>query len=187
MLKNLYLTFHKNYLIKKLKLFIKSFGVGSFLNSEVKGTKEEYVKLYEECLKNPNRIDNFIKANFTNEDENFIVQRILELSYSADDMRPFAEDLGYDGEPFPWNPDRRAILRAELDAYYAHLYGLNRDELRYILDPTDIYDEDFPSETFRVLKNKEIEIFGEYRTQKLVLESWDRFERDEVFGKHEVA
>ena len=121
------------------------------------------------------------------EDENFIVQRILELSYSADDMRPFAEDLGYDGEPFPWNPDRRAILRAELDAYYAHLYGLNRDELRYILDPTDIYDEDFPSETFRVLKNKEIEIFGEYRTQKLVLESWDRFERDEVFGKHEVA
>ena len=48
MLKNLYLTFHKNYFIKKLKLFIKSFGVGSFLNSEVKGTKEEYVKLYEE-------------------------------------------------------------------------------------------------------------------------------------------
>ena len=72
MLKNLYLTFHKNYFIKKLKLFIKSFGVGSFLNSEVKGTKEEYVKLYEECLKNPNRIDNFIKANFTNEEENFI-------------------------------------------------------------------------------------------------------------------
>jgi hypothetical protein len=126
-------------------------------------------------------------SSYSNEDENFIVQRILELSYSADDMRPFAEDLGYDGEPFPWNPDRRAILRAELDAYYAHLYGLNRDELRYILDPTDIYDEDFPSETFRVLKNKEIEIFGEYRTQKLVLESWDRFERDEVFGKHEVA
>ena len=29
-----------------------------------------------------------------------------------------------------------AQLRAELDAYYARLYGLTRDELRYILDPT---------------------------------------------------
>ena len=72
MLKKLYLDIHKNYFIKKLKLFIKSYGIGSYLNGKVKGTKEEYVKLYEECLKNPNRIDNFIKANFTNEEENFI-------------------------------------------------------------------------------------------------------------------
>ena len=72
MLKKLYLDIHKNYFIKKLKLFIKSYGVGSYLNSKVKGTKEEYLKLYEECLKNPNRIDNFIKANFTSGEENFI-------------------------------------------------------------------------------------------------------------------
>lgn len=49
-----------------------------------------------------------------------------------------------------------------------------RDELRYILDPADVMDEDYPSETFRVLKNKEIREFGEYRTQRLVLEAWDR-------------
>jgi hypothetical protein len=30
------------------------------------------------------------------------------------------------------------------------------------------------SETFRVLKNNEIRQFGEYRTQRLVLEAWDR-------------
>jgi hypothetical protein len=64
--------------------------------------------------------------------------------------------LGYDGEPFPFDPDRRATLRAELDAYYAKLYGLTRDELRYILDPADVMGEDYPSETFRVLKNKEL-------------------------------
>jgi hypothetical protein len=34
---------------------------------------------------------------------------------------------------------------------------------------------DYPSETFRVLKNNEIRQFGEYRTQRLVLEAWDRF------------
>lgn len=32
----------------------------------------------------------------------------------------------------------RAQLRAELDAYCTRLYGLTRDELRYILDPKDI-------------------------------------------------
>jgi hypothetical protein len=63
-----------------------------------------------------------------------------------------------------------------LDAYYAKLYGLTRDELRYILDPQDVYGLDFPGETFRVLKDKEIRQFGEYRTRRLVLEAWDRLE-----------
>ncbi|NLL13845.1 MAG: hypothetical protein GX267_10610, partial [Fibrobacter sp.] len=35
------------------------------------------------------------------------------------------------------------------------------------------------SETFRVLKEKEIREFGEYRTQRLVLDAWDRMERGE--------
>ena len=51
---------------------------------------------------------------------------------------------------------------------------LTRDELRYILDPADVYGPDFPSETFRVLKNNEIKKYGEYRTQRLVLEAWDK-------------
>lgn len=111
---------------------------------------------------------------YTPEDIKFISDRVLELVYTAWDMQPFAKDMGYDGEPFIWNPNRRALLRAELDAYYAKLYGLTRDELRYILDPADVYGADFPSETFRVLKNNEIKQFGEYRTQRLVLEAWDR-------------
>lgn len=106
----------------------------------------------------------------------FIVPRVLELTYTAHDLSGWAQDLGYDGEPFPFDPDRRATLRAELDAYYAKLYGLTRDELRYILDPADIMGEDYPSETFRVLKNKEQKEFGEYRTQRLVLEALDALE-----------
>jgi hypothetical protein len=31
-------------------------------------------------------------------------------------------------------------------------------------------------ETFRVLKEKEIRQYGEYRTRRLVLEAWDRME-----------
>ncbi|MCS7090234.1 MAG: hypothetical protein NZM03_05950, partial [Limisphaera sp.] len=104
--------------------------------------------------------------------------------------------------PFKRDEARRAILRAELDAYYARLYGLTRKQLRYILDPADLtprelenildpteevsdpldpagYDarckaSDFPSETFRVLKEKELRAFGEYRTRRLVLEAWEK-------------
>ena len=75
--------------------------------------------------------------------------------------------------PFKWDEERRAHLRAELDAYYALLYGLERNELRYILDPKEVHGEDFPGETFRVLKDKEIKQYGEFRTRRLVLEAYD--------------
>ena len=111
---------------------------------------------------------------YTPADIDFITPRVLELVYTANDLRPFAEDMGYYGEPFRWDEVRRAQLRAELDAYYARLYGLTRDELRYILDPKEVHGEDFPGETFRVLKEKEVKQFGEYRTRRLVLEAWDK-------------
>jgi hypothetical protein len=106
--------------------------------------------------------------------------------------------------PFKWDDGRRARLRAELDAYYARLYGLNRKQLRYILDPADLTPKEierivddweevedpldpagyearaaasaFPGETFRVLKTNEIRRYGEYRTRRLVLEAWERLQ-----------
>ena len=62
----------------------------------------------------------------------------------------------------------RAIIHADLDAFYARAYGLTRDELRYILDPADVAGADYPTETFRVLKASEQRQFGEYRTRRLV-------------------
>lgn len=112
--------------------------------------------------------------------------------------------------PFKWDETRRAQLRAELDAWYARAYGLTRKQLRYILDPADLtqrelenildpWEEvrdpvdaaayaaraaasDFPGETFRVLKEKEIAKFGEYRTRRLVLEAWDAWKSGERRG-----
>jgi hypothetical protein len=145
----------------------------------------------------------------------FIIPRVLELTATAWDVHPFADDVWHDanrelrtaikrqwqenrqatggqpakppgwytpGEngfphpPFRWSEERRAKLRAELDAYYARLYGLDEQDLRYILDPADVYGPDFPGETFRVLKKNEIERCGEYRTQRLVLEAWRALE-----------
>ncbi|HOG77951.1 MAG TPA: N-6 DNA methylase, partial [Anaerolineaceae bacterium] len=169
-----------------------------------------------------------VENTFTPDSIRFITTRVIELLFTAFDLRPFAEDIlseigvdtwnawfphsqpaiGHSPQPFPWDEERRAVLRAELDAYYARLYGLNRKQLRYILDPADLtpreledildpWEEvndpldpagyearraasDFPGETFRVLKEKEIKQFGEYRTRRLVLEAWDRLEGNEV-------
>jgi hypothetical protein len=120
-------------------------------------------------------------STFQRMELDFITPRTLELVYTAADMRSFAKDLGYDGPSFGWDPDRRAVLKAELDAYFAYLYGLSRDELRYILDPKEVMGADYPSETFRVLKENEIRAYGEYRTRRLVLEAWDRFAEDGTF------
>lgn len=120
---------------------------------------------------------------YTEADLAFIVSRVLELTYTARDLQPWAEELvsAWKTEagdwkpgtpeairrspllPFPYDPDRRATLRAELDAYYARLYGLTEEELRYILDPADVMGDDYPSETFRVLRNNELRDFGAYR------------------------
>ena len=113
----------------------------------------------------------------------YVASRVLELVYTADDMQPLADALRAAASPlattvprapYRWDETRRALLRAELDAWFARAYGLTRDELRYILDPADVRGPDFPSETFRVLKEKELAKFGEYRTRRLVLEAWDR-------------
>ncbi|BCX19014.1 MAG: hypothetical protein KatS3mg117_2696 [Geminicoccaceae bacterium] len=113
----------------------------------------------------------------------FILPRVLELTYTSWAMRSFARDLGYEGPPFVWDEERRARLRAELDAYYAFLYGLTRDELRYVLDPKEVMGGDWPSEAFKVVKKNELKKYGEYRTGRLVLEAWDRFEADGTFAR----
>ena len=117
---------------------------------------------------------------YSQDDIDFIVPRVLELTYTSHSLKGWAEALGYKGEPFVFDPERRAILRAELDARYAKLYGLNEQELRYILDPADVYGEDYPSESFRVLKEKELAEFGEYRTRRMVLDVWHAQETPSV-------
>jgi len=91
----------------------------------------------------------------------WIRARVLELSYTAWDLQPFARDLGYNGPPFRWDPERRALLRAELDACFFHLYGIERDDVDYIM------------ETFPIVKRKDVAAHREYRTKRLILEVYD--------------
>ncbi len=103
-----------------------------------------------------------------------IVPRVLELTYTAHDLEPFARDLGYEGPPFIWDDERRHKLKSELDAIYAHMYRLEREDLEWILDAPP------PSASFPTLKRKEMKEFGEYRTQRYVLAAYDQMARGEL-------
>lgn len=108
----------------------------------------------------------------------FIVPRIPVLTHTAHDMAPWGQPLGDDGSPFAFDPERRAVRRAELDASYARLGGLTRDGLRYIPDPAHVAGTDYPTETRPVIKASELRQFGEYRTRRLVLEACDRMDNE---------
>ncbi|MCK6530783.1 N-6 DNA methylase [Myxococcota bacterium] len=81
----------------------------------------------------------------------FLLPRVLELTYTAWDLQPFARDVGCDGPPFRWDPARRAVLRAELDAAFFHLYGVSRDDAAYILDTFPIVRRREPDQAGRIL------------------------------------
>ena len=93
-----------------------------------------------------------------------IREAVLELTYTAHDMAPFARDLGYVDEsgnvkpPFVWNEDRRLHLRAKLDAVFFHLYGItDRNDVRYIYS------------TFPIVERQETATYGRYRSRDLCL------------------
>ncbi|MCG3193082.1 MAG: hypothetical protein DIJKHBIC_02331 [Thermoanaerobaculia bacterium] len=91
----------------------------------------------------------------------WLTPRVLELTYTAWDLKPFAEDLGYSGPPFRWDSDRRFLLRCELDAAFFHLYGTVRDDVNYIM------------ETFPIVKKNDEKAFGEFKTKRVILEIYD--------------
>ncbi len=96
---------------------------------------------------------------------NWLLQRVLELTYTAWDLQPFAQDCGYDGPPFRWDEGRRFLLCCELDAAYFHLYAIARDDVDYIM------------ETFPIVKRKDEAAHGEYRTRRVILEIYDAMQR----------
>jgi hypothetical protein len=111
---------------------------------------------------------------YQRQDVSFIVPRVAALTRNSDELNAvWLTD--YPSYPFQ-EPRERLRIRAELDAYYARLYGLTRKELQYVLDPASVMGEGFPSVTFPGLARNETNLYGEYLTQRLVLEAFDKLE-----------
>ena len=90
---------------------------------------------------------------------------LLELVYTAWDVRPFAVSLNYVGPPFRWVDERRSLICAELDALMFHLYGINRQDIIGILD------------TFFIFFRKDDQEYGHFRAKNLILDRYDAMTR----------
>lgn len=91
-------------------------------------------------------------------------EAVLELTYTAHDMAPFALDMGHVNEagkvkpPFAWDENRRLHLRAKLNAVFFHLYGVtDRSDVRYIYS------------TFPIVEQQEERAYSCYRSRDLCL------------------
>ena len=125
----------------------------------------------------------------------WLLPRVLELTYTARDVKPFAANCGCDGPPFPWDDERRFLLRCQLDAASFLLYlpseanggwrrarhtdGCPRDETQ---EQFAEFQRRFPTpreaigyimNTFPIVRRKDEEKYREYRTKRVILEFYD--------------
>lgn len=105
----------------------------------------------------------------------WLLPRVLELTCTAWDLQPFAEDCGDDGPPFIWDPARRFQLQCEINAAFFRLYGIARDDVDYILD------------TFLVVRKSDEQALGEYRTKRVILEIYDALAKATARGRPYVS
>ena len=125
----------------------------------------------------------------------WLLPRVLELIYTARELQPFAADCGWDGPPLRWDDDRRFLLRCDLDAAIFHLYlpadakgdwhparrsdGCPRGETpEQLADlrrrfPTPRDAVTYIMDTFSIVRRKDEEKHGDYRTKRLILEIYD--------------
>jgi len=144
---------------------LNSFAFDYSSRQKVGGTSLKYFTMRQLPVLPPSTYFQFCSWQSSQTLCEWIVPRVLELTYTAHDLRGFAEDCGYTGEPFRWDEDRRFLLRCELDAAFFHLYGINRRDATWIL------------RSFRIVKRKDIQRHGRLRTKRTILEIYDEIRR----------
>ncbi|MBZ5554571.1 MAG: N-6 DNA methylase [Acidobacteriia bacterium] len=119
----------------------------------------------------------------------WLLPRVLELTYTAWDLEPFAQDCGWFGPPFRWDEGRRFLLRCELDAAFFHLYLPVDKSSDWLLAEGETAEDQarlkasFPTprdavayimDTFPIVRRKDEEKYnGDYRTKSVILEIYD--------------
>jgi hypothetical protein len=135
-----------------------------------------------------------LSRNFWSSDRNnvgsseWFVSRVLELVYTAWDLRTVAEEYGYSTIPLLWDQSRRFEIRCELDAALFHAYlPCEADGAWHMVEneaPSALaaLDRHFPKprdavayvmDQFPIVREKEEAKHGSYRTKERILEIYD--------------
>lgn len=170
------LVYNKPWLLPPI---LSSYAADYCVRQKIGGTHLTMNYLRQVAVLTPSTFNKSICIYSNKTVEDFIIPRVLELTYTAWDLEPFAQDCGFDGPPFRWNESRRFLLRCELDAAFFHLYLGSADEWRQ--QPAALTDA-FPTprdavayimNTFLIVKRKDETAYGNYRTKDTILEIYD--------------
>ena len=105
----------------------------------------------------------FLSEDIIKKHYELIKPLVLELLYTNHTLDDFAKELNFFEEIFSWDDEKRFDLMRRLDAIYAVLFKLTKNEIRYIL------------EDFNVLKKREIELYGEFKWKNNILKYYDEY------------
>jgi hypothetical protein len=118
----------------------------------------------------------------------WLMPRILELTYTAWDLDAFARDCGFDCPPYRWDPARRFLIRCELDAAFFHLYlpCEAKDGWKFLDSESPATRQSLLAasstprnavshimDSFPVVRKIDEKAHGEYRTKRVILEIYD--------------
>ena len=156
--------------------------------------------LVNQCAAMPvDHLDEMCRWDSSQSIRDWVTVRVLELSYTAWNLEPFAADCRWIGPPFRWDDDRRFLLRCELDAAFFHLYlqtkedgswrpagrshGYRREETpeqltqlkRHFATPLDAVA--YIMHTFPIVRRKDEANHGEYRTKRTIIEIHDAMQQ----------
>lgn len=164
------MTTEKSVLTAVLTAAMNSFALDYVARQSVGGTHLNFFILKQLPIPAPETFAESCSWSSGETLAEWILPRVMELTYTAVDMEPFARDLGFDGSPFVWDDERRFWLRAELDAAFFHVYGLQRDEVDFIM------------ETFPIVKRKDMDAHSSFRTKDTIMGLFDQLASGEPFA-----
>jgi hypothetical protein len=134
---------------------LNSFVLDYVARQKVGGTNLNFFYVKQFPVPSPHDLDDLLLRE--------ILTRSVELTYSAYDLDEAAQAAEWQPTPFLWHENRRFQLQAELDAIFFHVYGLERDDVEYVM------------ETFPIVKRKDEAEHGHYRTKEAILAAYEQF------------
>ena len=159
---------------------LSSLAVDYAVRQKVGGTHLKYYAFKQAPIPAPDYFNTNSPWSPTASIADWLLPRVVELTFTAWDLEAFGVDCGYEGPPFRWDEDRRFLLRAELDAAFFHLYLGKPEEWERDASPvlkaklpTPRHAVDHIMESFPIVKRKDIEAHGTYRTKDTILSIYD--------------
>jgi hypothetical protein len=152
-----------------------SFALDFFARQKVGGLHLTYGYLKQLPIFAPSRYQGLAPWDEQMSLRDWLLRRVLELTYTSWDLQPFADDCSDPGEPYLWQSERRFVLRSEIDAAFFHLYGISRDDTEHIMD------------TFPVVRDTEERAYNEFRTKRVILEIYDALANAAHIGRPYVT